>query len=813
MIVSIRQDIRYALRVYLKNKGFTVMALLALVTGIGANIALFTVVNAILLRPLPYPEPQRIVQVYRRTAFGTSQVLGYPWFRYAERSNHSFEYLAAWGAGPRVNIKAGDTAQVVPSVKISADFFRVFGVHPSLGRDFTRDDDQPGAAPVAIISHPLWKGLLGGDPKILGRVVRIKEENYTVIGVMKPGFTGGSDTDLWIPYRKTEDWTENVVAHLVVGRLRPGATMEGARQDLDLIWDRLRNERPGEINRNDLGAAVTTYMERIVGGYRTPMLLLSAAAACVLLIACVNVANLLLARAVGRRKEIAVRMAVGTSRGRLIRQLLTESILLATVSGVAGLALAVALLHTLREWFADQLIRGHEVSMDSRAVGLAVAASVLAGIAFGLVPALHLARAGTIQSLRDFGGDAGSRGTRRFQAVLVCAQIGLSTVILLAAGLLLVSFERLRHYDLGFTPEGVLTAESSMKFQTTAPTAASMQQVIDRLSAIPGVESVAVVNRLPTDFPGLYDVTLLPDPVPRDAKEQLAEEPRQITPQFFDVMRIPMLSGRKFTEGDTAHSTQVAIVNETFVRKYLGGVNPIGLHLVVGRAMGQDFADQPREIVGVAADTRGERRMRGEARPSVYTPIAQMPDRVMASHNGDSWWFWAVRTAGDPLAMSHTVREEILKADPSLAVANPRSLEQVVSIGIEQQRVQAVLISSFAAIALLLAAVGLYGTMSQTVAERMREVGIRFALGATAKDVLWLMVRYSLKLIMIGLIVGVTASVAFQRFLAAYLFGVRPTSPAVYASVLGLLSITAVAAALMPAIRAAKVSPAIVLRQ
>jgi predicted permease len=739
--------------------------------------------------------------------------LGYPWFRYVERSNHSFEYLAAWGAGPRVNIQAGDTTQIVLSVKTSADFFRAFGVHPVLGRDFTHEDDQPGAAPVAIVSHSLWKGLLGGDPHILGRVVRIKEESYTVVGVMKPGFTGGSDTDLWIPYRKTEDWTENVVAHLVVGRLRPGVTMEDARQDLELLWDRLRNERPGGINRNDLGAAVTTYMERIVGGYRTPMLLLSAAATCVLLIACVNVANLLLARAVGRRREIAVRIAVGTSRSRLIRQVLTESILLAAVSGVAGVGLAVALLHALREWLANQLIRGHEVSLDMRVVGLAVAISVFTGVAFGLAPALQLARVSAMQSLRDFGGATASRGTHRFQSALVVVQIGLSTVILLAAGLLLLSFERLRHYDLGFTPQGVLTVESSMRFQSTAQAAASLQEVIDRLSAIPGVESVSVVNRLPTDFPGLYDVTLLPDPVPRDAKEQLAEEPRQITPQFFDVMRIPMLSGRKFTNGDTSHSTQVAIVNETFVRKYLGGMNPIGLHLVLGRAMGRDFADQPREIVGVAADTRGEGRMQGESRPSVYTPIAQMPDRAMASHNSDSWWFWAVRTARDPLAMSHTVRAEILKADPSLGVANPRSLEQVVGMGIEQQRVQAAVISSFAAIALLLAAVGLYGTMSQTLAQRMLEMGVRFALGATAKDVLWLMVRYSLKLIIMGLIVGVMAAVAFQRFLAAYLFGVQPSSPAVYASVLGLLSITALAAALVPAIRAARVTPAIVLRQ
>ena len=812
-MASLWQDLRYALRIYLNHKTFTFIATLALAIGIGANTALFAVINAVLLRPLPYPEAQRIAQVYRRTTWGTSPLLEYPWFRFAERSNHSMEYLAAWGTGPRVNVRNGDSSQVVQSVKVSSDFFRVFGVHPVRGRDFNRADDAPGGAPVAVISHPLWTSLFAGDPNILGRVLRIKDENYTVIGVMRPGFTGGADADVWIPYRKAEDWTESVVAHLVAGRLRPGVTMEDARHDLDLLWDRLRKEQPGAVPSNVLGAVVTTYLERIIGGYRTPMLLLCLAAACVLMIACVNVANLLLARAVGRRREIAIRIALGTSRSRLIRQLLTESVLLATVSGVAGLALAVVVLHTLKEWLAFQLIRGHEISLDFRVVSLAVAASVLTGIAFGLAPALHLAGVSPIRLLRDFGGAAVSRGARRFQAGLVSAQIGLSTVILLAAGLLLISFERLQDYDLGFTPQGVLTVESSMKFQTTAPAIASLQRVTDKLTAIPGVQSVAVVNRLPTDFSGFYDVTLLPDPVQRNALEQVSEEPREITPRFFDVMRIPVRSGRQFAERDNATSAPVAIVNEAFVRKYLGNVNPIGLHLVIGRSMGPGFADLPREVVGVAADTRGERKRRGESPPTVYTPIAQFPDEIMAERTNHGSWFWIVRTAGNPLALGHTVREEILKADSSLVVGNPRSLEQIVSLGIEQQRVQAALICSFAAMALLLAAVGLYGTMSQTMAERMHEVGIRLALGATGGDVLWLMISYSLKLIVIGLIAGVAASIGLQRFLAVYLFEVRPTDPGVYGVVLLGLFSTAVGAALAPAARATRVDPKIILQQ
>lgn len=813
-MASLWQDLHYALRIYVKHKSFVLLAVLTLAIGIAANTALFAVINAVLLRPLPYPEPQRIVQVYRRMTIGTSSLNNYSWFRFAERNNHTMEYLAAWGAGPRVNVVDGDSSQVVQSVKVSSAFFRVFGVRPILGRDFNYQDDLPGAPPVAVISNTLWKTVFRGDPNIAGQVLQIKDEDYTVIGVMRPGFTGGPDTDVWILYRKAEDWTEKTVGHLVAGRLRPGVTMEDARRDLDLLWDRLRKEQPGAVTRILLGAALTTYKDRIVGDYRKPMLLLNLATGCILLIAWVNIANLLMARAVGRRREIAVRIALGTSRTRLIRQLLTESVLLATAGGAAGLGLATALLYALREWLASQLVRGHEISLDSRVVLFATAVSVLAGIAFGMVPAFHLAGVSPMQSLREHGGNSGSRGTRRFQAGLVTAQICLSTVILLAAGLLVVSFERLQNYDLGFSTQDVLTVDTAMKFQTTATAMASVQRVMERLHAVPGVESVALVNRLPTDFAGQYDVTMLSGPVMGNAAEQVyQEEPRQITPGFFDVMRIPLRSGRQFTVRDVADSAPVAIVNEAFVNKYLANVNPIGIHLVIGRSMGPNVVDQPREIVGVAADTRGERDLRGKSHPSVYTPIAQFSDRNMADHNNNLSWVWVIRTTRPPQALAQTIRQEIIKSDSSLVVGNPRSLEQIVSVGIEQPRVHAALISSFAAMALLLTAVGLYGTMSQTVAERMHEISLRFAVGATAQQVLLLMIRYSLKLIVVGLLIGIGVSFGLERFLAGYLFEVRPTDPAVLATVLMLLSTTTICAALAPALRATRVDPKIVLQR
>lgn len=621
---------------------------------------------------------------------------------------------------------------------------------------------------------------------------------------------------MWIPFRKREDWAEKAVGYLVSGRLRPGVTMDAAGKDLDNIWAMLRQEHPDAANSGELGFLVIPYKESVVGDSRRPILLLGAAATCILLIACVNVANLLLARAVTRRKEIAIRVSIGTGRSRLIRQFLTESVLLAVAAGFFGLILAAGLTYALKEWLALHLARGNEVSMDWQVLSFTFATSVLTGIIFGLAPVLQLMRVDPALMLPDMGRQATSRKSTWMHATLVCAQITLSTVLLLGAGLLLTSFEKLRTFDLGFKSDGVLVVEASMtgpKFQATAPASVAFSRIKDRLMAIPGVQSVALINVLPTNFSGLFDVTLMPDPVTRNNRSEVTEEPRQITPEFFDVLRIPMRLGRAFTEQDTTRSTQVAIVNESFVREYLAGVNPIGMHVVLGRAMGPMFLDQPREIVGVVADTRGELwRMKGQGRPSIYTPIVQLPDRTTALLSTYSL-SWVLRTGGKPLSFGRIVREELLKEDPSIVIENTRTLDQIVSAGIEQQRLQTALIGSFAAIALLLAAVGLYGTMSHVLAERWNELGIRSALGATGHDLLWLIMNHSLKLVAVGLLSGVAVFLALQRLISAYLFGVNPTDPVLHVVVLALLASTAVAASLPPAMRAKTIDPAILLRQ
>lgn len=810
------QDLRYAVRVYSGNKTFTVLVLLTMTIVFAANTGLFTVVNAILLRPLPYPEPDRIAEVYLITRNGPSRYLGYTWFRYAERENHAFEYLSAWTLGPAVSVVSSDSTQMAQSAVVSSDFFRVFGVQPVLGRGFDSADDRPGAAAVAVISDALWRGLFGGDPGALGRSVRISGENYTVIGVMRPGFNGGPDADVWIPFRKAEDWTDRSVGYSVTGRLKPGFTNERAREDIDLLWNGLREQHPDFADRGQFKVSVISYLDSIVGDYRKPMFLISSAALCILAIGCVNVANLLLLRAVARRKEIGVRIALGTTPGRLVRQLLTETLLLSAVSGVAGIFLANIVVHILKRWLSEQLNRGRFVSMEPTVYWLALAITVFTGLACGLAPAIQFRHTNSATALRDFGPAGGGRRIRLFRAGLIVVQIGLSTALLLAAGLLVTSFQKLRSHDLGYTAHGVLTLEVALtdpKFQITAQVATSVQRMMERIGSVPGVQSAAMVNVPPTQFPGLLDITLLPDPTPRGPDAILVAMPHEITQQYFDVMRIPLHAGRIFTEHDSADSEKVAIVNEAFVRKYLRNVNPIGSHLELGRRMGPDFADQPREIIGVVADTRGERSIEREAQPSIYMPLAQTPDRMMAYLNRENSMTLVVRTAIEAQGgVRHAVREAALKVDPALAVAESRPLDEFVESKTSKQKAQTALVSGLALLALLLAVIGLYATLSQALAERLIELSIRSALGATRRDLFSLVMSYGLKLIVVGVLVGVALALFLQKVVASYLYGVRPTEPGVYAVVLAALAVPALAAVVVPAIRATKVQPTRLLR-
>ena len=807
------QDLRFALRVYAKNRSFTIIAVLALAIGIGSNIAVFTVVNALLFRSLPYPDGDRLVQVGRSLKEGPAYTMSYARFRFLEQNNRVFESLAAYDVvGSSLSITLGETPELVQSSRVSADFFRVLRVNPELGHSFTTDDDKPGTARVAIISHSAWSRLFWNDPNVVGRQARMSGEAYTIIGVMPADFRFGADTEVWVPIRKTEDWTDRSNPHLVIGRLRPGTTVETAQSDLTTVFQRLREAQPASIAQTEVGALITPYRERVVGNTRVPLLLLAGVVGCVLLIACANVANLLFARAIRRRQEMAVRIALGINQSRMIRQLLTESFLLSTISGVVGLLFAIAALGLFELWLPVKLPRIAELNIDFRVLLFSLAAIAVTSIVFGLAPALQLAKMDPAQTLRELSGATPGRGIRRLQAGLVSLEIALSTVLLLTAGLLLISFQKLRNVDLGYEAEGVLIIQTSLaspEFAATAPAMLRVQRVIDRLKTIPEVTHVATVTRLPTE-PSLV---LSFQRLPGDARDQALEANwRAVTPEFFEALQIPLHAGRAFNDRDTRDAPRVAVVNETFVKKFLNGSNPLGQRLVIGREMGENFTDEPREIVGVVEDTLGD-TLSEAAAPGIFIPAAQVPDRTTAFLNQLVPLNWVVQVTGDPATVNEKLRREVSAVDASLVASKPRPLMELLTSLTAQQKIYATLMTFFAAVALFLGAVGLHGVMSHSVAERRHELGIRSALGASRGRLLWLMATYGLKLLVPGVVVGIMLSLALRSVVAAYLFGVSTTYVMVYVAVVLLLSFIAMAATLGPAIRATRVDLTTVLRQ
>ena len=807
------QDLRFALRVYAKNKSFTIIAVLALAIGIGSNIAVFTVVNALLFRSLPYPDGDRLVQVGRSLNQGPNYTMSYARFRFLEQNNRAFESLAAYDVvGSSLSIALSETPELVQSSRVSGNFFRVLQINPLLGRGFTSEDDKPGATPVAIISYSSWSRLFGNDRSVVGRSVQMSGETYAIIGVMPADFKFGADTEAWVTIRKTEDWTDRSNAHLVIGRLRSGTTAETAHADLTTVFQRLKEEQPASIAQTEVGALITPYRERVVGNTRVPLLMLAGVVGCVLLIACANVANLLFARAIRRRQEMAVRIALGINQSRMIRQLLTESFLLSTISGIVGLVFAVSALGVFELWLPVNLPRIAELNIDLRVLLFSLAAIALTSIVFGLAPALQLAKMDPAQTLRELSGATPGRGMRRLQAGLVSLEIALSTVLLLTAGLLLISFQKLRNVDLGYDADGVLVIQTSLassEFAATEPAMVRVQRVIERLKTIPEVKHVATVTRLPTETSLVLSFQRLSG----DSQTQQFEANwRAVTPEYFEALMIPLNAGRSFSDRDTPDSPPVAIVNETFVSRFLNGANPLGQRLVIGRDISENFADEPREIVGVVEDTLGN-TLSEAASPGIFIPAAQVPDRTTAFLNQILPLNWVVRVTGDTATVSGRIRREVTAADSSLVASKPRPLVEMLSGLTAQQRMYATLMTFFAAVALFLGAVGLHGVMSHSVAERRHELGIRFALGASRGRLLWLMVTYGLKLLVPGLVVGILLSLALRSVIASYLFGVSTTSVVVYLAVILLLSLIAMIATLGPAMRATRVDLTTVLRQ
>jgi putative ABC transport system permease protein len=799
---TLLQDLRYGARMLFKQPGFTLIAVVTLALGIGANAAIFSVVNAVLLRPLPFKEPDRLM-VIRETKlpqfpeFSVSPGNFLDW----KAQNTVFERLVAMNSSSFNLIGTGEPERL-RGMFVSEGFFTLFGATPQLGRDFLPEEDQPGRNFVVMLSNGLWQRRFGSDPKIVNQAITLNGQSYTVIGVMPASFRyGGRELDLWTPIAFTAEQAQNHGGHYLqtVGRLKPGVSVEQARAEMVAIAGRLATQYP---NANaGWSVKLGPMLEFAVRDIKPALLVLLGAVAFVLLIACANVANLLLARAAGRQKEIAIRTAMGAGRGRIVRQLLTESVLLSLAGGAVGLGLAYWGTKLLLTLAPPNLPRMSDVGLDGRALGFTVAITLLTGVIFGLVPALQASKPNLNEVMKDAGRGSTEGGRRQFiRSTLVVLEVASALVLLVGAGLMIKSFWRLQQVDPGFNPNSALTASINLprkKYPEAEKQAAFYQQLITKVSTLPGVQTVGASNVIPlgdNDFVLGFVIEGRP-PVPAGASQ--STNYFAVSADYFKAMGIPLLRGRVFTEQDTKTTTRVAVINETLAKKFFPNEDPIGkrIHVTNGPTT---F----REIVGIVGDVK-QYGLDQETTMQTYEPYTQEPFTFMSL---------VVRTTGDPLSLSPAIRNEVLQIDKEQPVSSFATLDQLVSTSVARQKFSMLLLGVFATVALVLAAVGIYGVLSYAVTQRTHEIGIRMALGAGRRDVLRLVVGQGMLLTGLGVGAGLASALLLTRLMATLLFGVSATDPLTFGLIACLLLTIALFACWIPAQRATKVDPIIALR-
>ena len=796
------KDIRYGVRSFLKRPGFLFIAVSTLALGIGATTAMFTVVNSVLLRPLRFPEPERIMLLEGvNPRMGITQSnMSVPDIGDWQQQSQSFEQIAAFVSGG-VFLSTGDEVERVRAAGVSSDFFPLFRTNPALGRALQADDMQEGREPVAVISHALWQRRFGGAAGVVNSQVTVSGRATTIVGVMPADFTYPGDSEMWTPFPlnpSTEARDNRFVS--VVTRLKPNVSMDQAQVEMDTINQRLAQNY---VDTNSgWSVRLIELRERLVGNLRTSLLILLGAVAFVLLIACANVANLLLARAAYRQKEIAVRTALGASRWRVVRQLLTESTLLSVVSGLLGLALSLWLIKVLIAISPANSPRVEEIGIDLRVFGFTLAVTMLAGLLFGLFPALQTSRPNLNEMLKDSGRRGSESGGRnRVGSLLIVSEIALSFVLLAGAGLLIKSFLHLREIDPGFNSENTLAVRLSLppgKYKQGEPRAQIYKQLIDSVKATPGVQSAGLVLSLPLGG-DTFNVWrgLIREGRPATSEEQSNAQYLPISPDYFQTLQIPLKAGRTFTDHDNLQSTKVVIVNETMARQLWPGESPIGKRFMIWR----DEKVQ-REIVGVVGDTKPS--LDKEAGPQMYVPYAQDPTWGSLS--------LVVRTNGEPTAVAGSVREAIRAVDKAVPSYNLKTMNDVVSTSAAPRRLPMLLLSAFAGVAMLLAMLGIYGVTSYYVTQRTHEIGVRMALGAQIVDVLKLVLRRAMLLAVFGIGSGILGAFAVTRYLTTLLFGVEPVDVVTFAGVAIVLMAVVFVACLIPARRAARIDPLEALR-
>ena len=814
------RDIRYAIRTLLKNPAFTLIAVFALALGIGANTAIFTVVDRVLLRPLPYKDAGRLVNGVRQFKTGASPSLSIPKF-VSFRQADLLEAVAIYDfMGPGMNLSGAGTPEQVRGVHVSEAYFRLFGVAPLIGRTFSPDEDRPGGPRVMVLTNGLWKRRFGGDPGMVGRSIRINSEPFTVIGVMGPDFAGEPETDLFLPEQADLNSANQGHFLLLGARLKPGVTIEQANAQLRVVADRFRKLYPGVID--DETFAVQPMGPLMMGDLRTPLFILLGAVAFVLLIACANVANLLLVRAAGRSKEIAIRIAIGAGRGALLRQLLTESILLALAGGVAGVFLGAIGLRVLLSLAPAELPRLPEAGtlglftlMDGRILLFAFGVSIVTGVLFGLVPALQLSRPTLNMSLRE-GGARTTAGTarQRTRSALVVAEIALSLVLLVGAALMIRTFLALRDVQPGFQTASVLTLSSSLagqKYETAAAVERLSTELTRRLESLPGVQASAYALCLPLQLGPDMPFAIAGKP-PRDGGPFNGDvDYRPVSWHYFQTLGIPLRRGRLFDERDSSTGPWSVIINEAMAKKFWPKEDPLGATITIAKGLAPELADRSRQVIGVVGDVH-EAGVDQEAPPVMYVPVGQVPNGMIALGNRILPSSWAVRGAGDPAALARAVQQEMLRVDPDLPVARVMSMDRLLAKSMARQNFNMILLGIFGGIALLLAAIGIYGVMSFTVEQRTNEMGIRTALGASTGQLLWLVIGHGLVLAGIGVAIGLAASFGLTRLMASLLYGVKATDAATFVAVAAILSAVAAVACYIPARRATRVDPITALR-
>ena len=804
------KDVRQSLRMFLRSPGFTITAVAALAIGIGANTAIFSVINTVLLRPLPYPDPGRLVILV--PASETK-------FNVWRQATGVFQDMSAV-VNTTMNLTGVDPAEQIQTARVTASMFRLFGLAIAHGRSFTDAEDRPRGAHVAVISDEFWTRRFSRDPAILGKSISLSGDLYQVVGISAPENKIEADPpiELYLPFQIDPASTDHAHYFTAFARLKPGVSLEAARARLKLSADEFRRKYPGNITLGPHDVFnVQPLRDLVVSGVRDLLLVFTAAVGCVLLIACANVANLLLVRATGRRREMAIRAAIGAARGRIIRQLLTESVILGLSGGALGLGLGVIGIRSLLPIFPGSIPRlgphNAYVAIDANVLVFTLLASLLTGILFGLIPAFQASRSDLTSVLKESAGRSGT-GFRQNKArsLLVISEVALALILLIGAGLLIRTYVALRLVNPGFDRRNILTLRMSVDSPRLEKTHALDDMIRAgtlKVRGLPGVTNVSTTCWLPlqSGFGLPFNVAGRPLLGPSHGVSNWMN----VSSGYFDVFKIPILRGRAFTETDDGAAPPVVIISQAMAAKFWPKGDPLSDRIIIGQHLGPEFEEPARQIIGIAGDSH-DVALNRDPQPIMYVPTAQVTDGLTALHSRTNPLIWAVRTQVNPLSLSRPIQSALAEASGGLPLARIRTMDEVVSMSTARQDFNMLLLTVFAASALLLAAIGIYGLMAYSVAQRTQEIGIRLALGAESADVRRMVIQQGMTLALIGVVIGVAASFGITRVMSSFLFGVKASDPTVFVIVPLVLSAVALIAVWVPARRATRIDPLEALR-